>query len=513
MNYSCVYSAQADVTESKRISIETDISNGLHSYNIIGLADKAVDESKDRVGAAIKNSGLTSPKTQNQKVTISLAPADIKKEGPAFDLGIALSYLLASKQIEFNPEHTLFLGELSLSGEVQKVRGVLPIALAASQSGIDTLYVPKANAAEAALVSGITVYGVSTLLELVQHLDTSKKDKKQILIEPQPKTELSKGGSLHSVDMSEIKGQAAAKRAILLAAAGGHNIALYGPPGTGKTMLARALQGIIPELSESQAFEVASIHSVSGLLTKDITSAPPFRSPHHTSSHVAIVGGGATPKPGEITLAHRGVLFLDEFPEFDKRVLESLREPLEEGYISVSRAKGRATFPATFILVAALNPCPCGNFGSKTLRCICAGHDVERYRRKLSGPIMDRIDMWVEVTQVPYETLHTSAGGGSGTDAYKQIVSTVRNIQASRYGGLTRKRNTNSELSSKEVQDLIPLSKETRKVLDTAASSLNISPRSYFKIIKLARTIADVEGDSAVDTKHILEALQYRAKI
>jgi magnesium chelatase family protein len=511
MNYSCVYSAQADVTDTKIISIETDISNGLHSFTVIGLPDKAVDESRDRVGAAIKNSGLTSPKTQNQKVTISLAPADIKKEGPSFDLGIALSYLLASKQIDFDPSGVVFLGELSLAGEVQKVRGVLPIALACKKYNIHTLYVPKENASEAALVTGLTVYGVTALSEIVSHITGQKNGHSSL--QPQEKTELQKSNSKHSVDMSEIKGQAAAKRAVLLAAAGGHNIALYGPPGTGKTMLAKALQGIIPDLKDEEAFEVASIHSVAGLLRGEINSAPPFRSPHHTSSHVAIVGGGSIPRPGEITLAHHGVLFLDEFPEFDTRVLESLREPLEEGSISVSRAKGCATFPANFILIAALNPCPCGYAGSIEKSCTCTAYEIEKYRKKISGPIMDRIDMWVEVSQVPYDTLHTSVGGGSETSIYKKTVSAVREIQDTRYKKAGLHKRNNSTLSSKEVQDHIPLSSETRMILDSAAKKLYISPRSYFKIIKLARTIADTEGSRSVETPHILEALQYRPKM
>jgi magnesium chelatase family protein len=512
-NYSCVYSAQADVTDTKIISIETDISNGLHSFNVIGLPDKAVDEARDRVGAAIKNSGFTSPKTQNQKVTISLAPADVKKEGPSFDLGIAMSYLLASKQIDFDPAGIMFLGELSLSGEVQKVRGVLPIALAAKALGIHTLFVPCENASEAALAKGLAVFGVSTLLQLIEHINTLQEESKRVCIAREDKGVIKQADLQKVIDLSEIKGQETAKRALLIAASGGHNIALYGPPGTGKTMLARALQGILPELSDSQAFEVASIHSVAGLLGKDVTSTPPFRSPHHTSSHVAVVGGGSSPRPGEITLAHRGVLFLDEFPEFDKRVLESLREPLEEGYISISRAKGRATFPAEFILVAALNPCPCGNSGNKQKRCVCSASDLERYKRKLSGPIMDRIDMWVEVVHVPYEDLQTKNSTEKLTPSTKVKVNSARGIQSNRLSKYAGSKSLNSRLSSKDIGDYITLSKETTDILTSASTKLGLSPRSYFKVIKLARTIADLEGSESVETSHILEALQYRPRI
>lgn len=511
-NYSCVYSAQPDIEGVNLIKIETDISNGLHAFNVIGLTDKAVDEARDRVGAAIKNSGLTSPKTQNQKVTISLAPADIKKEGPVFDLAIALSYLLASNQIDFDPSESLFLGELSLAGEVQKIRGVLPIAIKTKSLGMKTLYVPLANADEAALVEGIEVYGVSTLSEIISHIDTSKNNSSGPLISPTVPKELSKT-NLHTVDFSEVKGQESAKRAILIAAAGGHNIALYGPPGTGKTMLARAMQGILPSLSNEHAFEVGSIHSIAGTLRGKITSTPPFRSPHHTSSHVAIVGGGAVPRPGEITLAHRGVLFMDEFPEFDKRVLESLREPLEEGYISVSRAKGRATFPADFILVAALNPCPCGNNGNPHKRCICSAHDIERYTRKLSGPIMDRIDMWVEVQHIPYEELHTVTKKVSESTKYRDQISRARTVQKSRLEGSAAKKYLNSRLSSKDIDELIHLEPAIKLTLQNAASSLALSPRSYYKIIKLARTIADLDQRVDIEMGHILEALQYRPKI
>ena len=511
-NYSCVYSAQADIEGVKLIKIETDISNGLHAFNVIGLTDKAVDESRDRVGAAIKNSGLTSPKTQNQKVTISLAPADIKKEGPVFDLGIALSYLLASKQIEFNPTGVVFLGELSLSGEVQKVKGILPIALAMKKNSIRTLYVPIENIAEASLVDGIDVYGIHSLSELVSHIDILKKDEDRKILSASPQTELKKEDEKNVIDFGEIKGQESAKRALLIAGSGGHNIALYGPPGTGKTMLARAFRGILPELSLTETFEVASIHSIAGILRDQITSTPPFRSPHHTSSPVAVVGGGSTPKPGEITLAHRGVLFMDEFPEFDKRVLESLREPLEEGYISIARAKGRALFPADFILVAALNPCPCGNKGNPNKRCICSAHDIDRYTRKLSGPIMDRIDMWVEVSNIPYDELHSVPLCNNESELYRTKIIKARDSQRKRNSAINNK-TLNSSLTTKDIDNVITLSDDIKKTLQVSAEKLALSPRSYYKIIKLARTIADIEGSEDVGLAHVLEALQYRPRI
>jgi magnesium chelatase family protein len=334
MGISHVYSAQTNLLNVTPISVETDISRGLHSFTIVGLPDKAVEEARDRVSAAIKNSGLSSPRSKNHKIIISLAPANEKKEGPSFDLPIALSYLLASEEISFDPEGKIFLGELSLDGKLREIRGILPISKFAKENGYKELYVPKGNVPEAALIEGIDIYGVETLSELVSHLN------KKATLERASVTPFSTYAVDTRSDFSDIRGQEKAKRGLLIAAAGGHNVAMYGPPGTGKTMLAKAFAGILPELTFNEALEATSIHSVAGTLSGVLINEPPFRSPHHTASYVSLVGGGATPRPGEITLAHKGVLFMDEFPEFERRVIESLRQPLEEKYISVARAKG-----------------------------------------------------------------------------------------------------------------------------------------------------------------------------
>jgi magnesium chelatase family protein len=371
MSVATLKSAHIVGLHAEEITVEVDVSQGLYSFTIVGLPDKAIDESKDRIIAALKNTGLRNPKTENHKVTVSLAPAHIKKEGSHFDVPIALTYLCASKQIIIPSDVGWFVGELSLTGEIMPMMGVLSIAECAKRSGAKALYVPEANATEASLVENLTVYGCKTLKELVLHLGGTIEGVDDLIdIIASPHTEIAYVRPDSFLDFKDVRGQETAKRALEIAAAGGHNIALYGPPGTGKTMLARAFTGILPPLTRDEALEVTRIHSVSHTKTSLITH-PPFRSPHHTSSYVSLVGGGANPRPGEVTLAHRGVLFLDEFPEFDKRVIESLREPLEEGVITVSRAKGTFAFPASCTLVASMNPCPCGYMGSKLKRCVC----------------------------------------------------------------------------------------------------------------------------------------------
>jgi magnesium chelatase family protein len=502
MSFAKVYSAQNYLLNPKLIDIEVDLSRGLHSFTIVGLPDKAVEESRDRVGAAIKNSGYKSPKNKNQKVVVSLAPADLKKEGPLFDLGISLSYLLASEDIEFNPKNKLFLGELSLDGELRKIKGVLPLVKYAKENGFEEVYLPKENEKEAALISDIKIYGVNNLKEVVDHLEGRR------LIKESPETKI-EFLSKDILDLSDIKGQERAKRGIEIAAAGGHNIAMYGPAGTGKTMLARAFSGIIPDLDFEEILEITSIHSIAGELRDDLLTSPPFRSPHHTSSYVSLVGGGVFPKPGEITLAHRGILFLDEFPEFEKRVIESLRQPLEDRVVSISRAKGSATFPANFILVVAMNPCPCGNFGTRKV-CSCSGVMIDRYKKKISGPIMDRVDLWLEVSEVRHEDL-TIKGTGTESSLVKNKVSLAREKQKDRFKDLHIKKN--GEMSSKEITNFIRLSEEVKNILNESAKKLDLSARSYHKVIKIARTIADLENQREISSEHILEALQYRPKI
>lgn len=534
MSFARAYSAQVNLLYGQIVTIEVDLSRGLNSFSIVGLPDKAVDESKDRVSSAIKNSGYQSPKSKNQKIVVSLSPADLKKEGPFFDLAIALSYMLASEDIKFNPEKKIFLGELGLDGTLRGVRGALPLVQEAKKMGYEEIYLPKENAEEAALVEGIKIYGAENLKQVVEHLVFAEASKissgprfsgaphpgepfqksssfgKQILV--QPKTEIFFEKQFKGPNFSDIRGQEGAKRGLEIAAAGGHNIAMYGPPGTGKTMLARAFSGLLPDLVLEDVLEITGIHSVAGTTRGELISAAPFRAPHHTSSYVSLIGGGTYPKPGEVTLAHKGVLFLDEFPEFDKRVIESLRQPLEDNIVSISRAKGSAIFPSNFILVAAMNPCPCGNTGSKQKMCICRQNDIDRYKRKLSGPIMDRIDLWVSVGNIDYKKLG-DVGDGEKSEIIKERVKKAREIQKKRFKEFGRDIKTNSEMNVKDLSNMIHLSDEARDILDQSAERLGLSARAYHRVIKIARTIADLEGTPEINNSHILEAIQYRPKI
>jgi len=520
MSFGKLYSAQTHLLKGKVVTIEVDITkNTLHSFTLVGLPDKAVDESKDRMSSALKNSGFNSPKNQNQKIVISLSPADLKKEGPYFDLGIALAYLLSGEEINFDPEKKIFLGELSLNGELRTIKGALLLAQEAKRQGFKEIFLPIENAEEAALVEGITVYGVKNLKEVIDHIYIPKKDrsgnpieKERNKISPFPKTEIVHKEKVNSLDFRDIKGQEGAKRGLEIAASGGHNIAMSGPPGTGKTMLARVFSQILPNLEKEDCLEITGIHSVVGLLEDSIITEAPFRSPHHTASYVSMIGGGANPKPGEVTLAHKGVLFLDEFPEFEKRVLESLRQPLEDNIVSISRARGSAIFPSNFILIAAMNPCPCGNKGNKQKACICKPGDLDRYKRKLSGPIMDRIDIWVTVQNVDYEKLSDETTEGEKTSVLKERVRKAREIQTKRFKSSPRKINTNSEMNVKELNIYAPLDIETKKILNQSAERLQLSARAYHRTIKLARTIADLEGNENISSSHILEALQYRPR-
>lgn len=506
MAFAKTYSAQTTMLDAHIVDVEVDTGRGLHAFSIVGLPDKAVEESRDRFAAALKNSGFTSPKEKNQKVVVSLAPADLKKEGPNFDLAIALAYLRAAGELSFDPEQKLFLGELSLDGEVRPIRGVLPVIEHARDKGFTEVFVPAKNAREAALIDGIAVYGAGSLGDVIEHLN---KESNVFLDRQEPTTiEYTRPETL--VDMADVRGQETAKRGLEIAAAGGHNVAMYGPPGTGKTMLAKAFTGILPSLPPNEVLEVTGIHSVAGALGNDLVTHPPLRTPHHTSSYVSLVGGGTVPRPGEVTLAHRGVLFLDEFPEFERRVLEALRQPLEDRVVSVSRAKGSAIFPASFTLIAAMNPCPCGNFGSQKT-CVCPPSTLERYRRKLSGPIIDRIDLWLDVGAVDHKKLAQKTQKGETSETLRERVAQARARQRKRFNTHPHLR-TNSNMGVKDLEQFVPLSKEVEALLQESARKLDLSARMYHKIIKLARTIADLEGAESVTETHVLEALQYRPK-
>jgi magnesium chelatase family protein len=504
MNFARVYSAQTVYLDATAITVEADLSKGLHSFQVVGLPDRAIDESRERVSVAIKNSGFTSPKHSNKRVLISLAPADIKKEGPRFDLPIALAYLLATGELACDTEKILFVGELSLQGELRPVHGVLSIARFAKAHGFHTLVVPSANASEAALIDNLIILPADSLSAVVDHFDKSGKRGNRLL-RAQDKTVFEEISDTDGVDFGDIRGQETAKRGLEIAAAGRHNLVLYGPPGTGKTLLARALRGILPPLSFEEALEATAIHSLAGILRNDIVSTPPFRSPHHTASAVAIVGGGSVPRPGEVTLAHRGVLFLDEFPEFDRRVIDGLREPLEDRVISVSRAKGSVTFPANFILIAALNPNR--ERGDDRISEL----DKERLKKRVSGPVVDRIDMWIEVTHIDHEKLHTRDSNEIICESrtIRERVSNARTIQQERFSSEVK---TNSDMGVRDIDGLALITPVAEEVLLQSSKKLNLSPRSYHRTIKLARTIADLAHAERIQDIHILEALTYRPK-
>ncbi len=495
MQFSRVFSLQPHGLHGHLVAIETDISRGLHSFSVIGLTSKAVDEAKDRISSAIKNSGYPSPKSVNQKIVMALAPAELKKEGSYFDIAMAIGYLLSSGTIDATTHQTVFLGELALNGEVQPIKGTLPLIKAAYEHGFTQAIVPYANKDEALLIDSIAIYPVKTLQEVIDHLTGTR-----LIPQATASNNTSRKPPLLVPDFCDIRGQALGKRGLEIAAAGGHNVVLYGPPGTGKTSLARALIGILPELTHQEALEVTSIHSIAGTLgAEPLVTIPPFRAPHHTASHIAIIGGGSVVRPGEVTLAHRGVLFLDEFPEFDKKVIESLRQPIEDRSVSIVRANSRATFPTHFMLVAAMNPPDAHASLAET----------DRYRKKLSGAIMDRIDLWLPIERIAYEKLADTQTEET-TATIKARVAAARQQQYERFKDTTI--TTNSSMTIADMH-MITLAPSCTAILASSAETLKLSPRAYHRIIKLARTIADLDGAQEIGDDHILEALQYRQSL
>ena len=502
-----IYSGATYGLEGVLIEVEVDIaSQGLPAFNIVGLPDKAVEEAKERVRSALKNSGADFPA---RRITVNLAPADLPKEGPAFDLPMAVGVLFASEQlVKKDLSKMMFLGELSLDGSLRHTNGILSVCMLAREKGFKEIYLPAVNAKEASIVKGLTVYPVKDLVSLFRHFSGTQE------IEPEPLANLKELFDLPTseFDFAEVQGQEHVKRGLEVAAAGGHNVFMKGTPGSGKTMLSRAFPGILPSLTEDEALEVTKIYSVTGNLSdgQSVVRSRPFRSPHHTTSRIGLIGGGSRPMPGEISLAHRGVLFLDEFPEFPRHVLEALRQPMEDGIVTISRAKGTVEYPAKFTLVAASNPCPCGYYGSDQNKCKCLPGQISRYQKRVSGPILDRIDIHIDVPQVRVEKLIENKTPSESSDSIQKRVEAARDIQLKRFKekGIV----SNAEMSTKQVKEFCSLPKDGEIVMRQAVNLLGLSARSYYRVIKVARTIADIEGAKEIETKHLTEALQYRPK-
>jgi len=498
------------------VEVEVDIGHGLPAFSIVGLPDAAVNEAKERVRAAIKNSGGIFPL---KRITVNLAPADLRKAGPAYDLPIAVAILMASEQVA-PPDATgaialadgaLFLGELSLDGSLRHTHGILPMVALASERQITSVFVPSMDAAEAALVEDVTVYPVEHLAQLIAHLRGDARLTPYVPDESLLRTENEFAD--YPYDLSDVRGQEHVKRALEVAACGAHNVLMSGPPGSGKTLLARALPSILPPLTLTEALAVTKIYSVSGLVTaqEPLVRLRPFRAPHHTTSHAGLVGGGRFPHPGEISLAHRGILFLDELPEFGQNTLEALRQPLEDHVVTISRAQGAVTFPANFMMVSAMNPCPCGYAGDPTRECTCSPSTIARYQKRISGPLMDRIDIHVEVPRVEYEKLTDRAAGERSATVRARVIA-ARERQAQRFAGSERV-TCNAEMGPAEVRQFCEVESAAQSLLRAATQRLQLSARAFHRTLKLARTIADLAGADIIAAPHLAEALQYRPRV